>query len=273
MVGVPSPTAMSTLSDRPRNLGFGGGANAGFHRALELGATAIALLNDDIEVDPGWLEPLLAALESDPTLGAVQPKLLLAGSDPARINSVGVVVGGDGAGTRRRLRRTRRPAIRSGPQRSIRSPAEPCCSVRSSCRPPVDSTSRTSSTTRTSIWLAVVRRSAGRIDVSRRASCGTGSVLRPLNWATKLGICRSETVSGSPSGSESADTIRRALWLSIRRVRWSPRGDARACACWSASAWPRGPCWRASAPDKDLLSAPAGRCESRCVTAVSRVRM
>ena len=46
-----------------RNLGFGGGANAGFHRALELGATSIALLNDDIEVDPGWLEPLLAALD------------------------------------------------------------------------------------------------------------------------------------------------------------------------------------------------------------------
>lgn len=81
-----------------RNLGFGGGANAGFRRAVELGATAIALLNDDIEVAAGWLRPLLAALDGDTTLGAVQPKLLLAGSDPARINSVGVAVGGDGAG-------------------------------------------------------------------------------------------------------------------------------------------------------------------------------
>lgn len=81
-----------------RNLGFGGGANAGFQRAVELGATAIALLNDDIEVDGGWLRPLLAALDNDPTLGAVQPKLLLAGTDPARINSLGVVIGGDGAG-------------------------------------------------------------------------------------------------------------------------------------------------------------------------------
>ena len=82
----------------PRNVGFGGGANAGFRRAVELGATSMALLNDDIVVEVGWLRPLLAALDSDPTLGAVQPKLLLAGSDPARINSVGVVLDRDGAG-------------------------------------------------------------------------------------------------------------------------------------------------------------------------------
>ena len=81
------------------NLGFGGGANAGFRRAAELGASYVALLNDDIEVDPGWLASLLAALSSDDRLGAVQPKLLLAGSDPARVNSVGVVIGGDGAGS------------------------------------------------------------------------------------------------------------------------------------------------------------------------------
>jgi N-acetylglucosaminyl-diphospho-decaprenol L-rhamnosyltransferase len=81
-----------------RNLGFGGGANAGFERAVETGATAIALLNDDIEVATGWLRPLLDALDGDATLGAVQPKLLLAGLDPPRINSVGVAVGGDGAG-------------------------------------------------------------------------------------------------------------------------------------------------------------------------------
>ena len=31
----------------PSNLGFGGGANLGFRRAAELGATGVALLNDD----------------------------------------------------------------------------------------------------------------------------------------------------------------------------------------------------------------------------------
>ena len=81
------------------NLGFGGGANAGFQRAAELGATYVALLNDDIEVDVGWLRPLRDALDADPTRGAVQPKLLLAGTDPQRINSLGVAIGADGAGT------------------------------------------------------------------------------------------------------------------------------------------------------------------------------
>ena len=82
-----------------RNLGFGGGANAGFRRAAELGASYVALLNDDIEVASGWLEPLVVALRSADRLGAAQPKLLRAGSQPARINSVGVVIGPDGAGS------------------------------------------------------------------------------------------------------------------------------------------------------------------------------
>ena len=59
----------------------------------------VALLNDDLEVEAGWLAPLRAALNEDPKLGAVQPKLLLAGSDPPRINSLGVTIGGDGAGS------------------------------------------------------------------------------------------------------------------------------------------------------------------------------
>src|SRR3954454_14553655 len=80
------------------NLGYGGGANAGFRRAAELGATSIALLNDDIVVEPVWLRPLLDALDEDPAIGAVQPKLLIAGTDPPRVNSVGVEVGADGAG-------------------------------------------------------------------------------------------------------------------------------------------------------------------------------
>ena len=146
------------------------------------------------------------------------PSCCVAGSDPARINSVGVVVGGDGAGTRHRLRRARRAAIRRGSHASTRSPAAPCCSVRRSCRPPVGSTSRTSSTTRILIWLVEVRRSAGRINVSRRAWCGTGSALRPLNWATKLGICRNETVSDSRSGS-------------VTRTRFGERYGYRSGAC------------------------------------------
>lgn len=81
-----------------RNSGFGAGANAGFRRAAALGATAVALLNDDVEVAAGWLAPLQESLDGDPSLGAVQPKLLIAGTNPPRVNSVGVVVGSDGAG-------------------------------------------------------------------------------------------------------------------------------------------------------------------------------
>lgn len=81
------------------NLGFGGGANAGFRRAGQLGATAVALLNDDIEVESGWLGPFRDALDADPAVGAVQPKLLLAGSQPALVNSVGVTIDRYGAGS------------------------------------------------------------------------------------------------------------------------------------------------------------------------------
>jgi GT2 family glycosyltransferase len=80
------------------NRGYGAAANVGFRRACELGATAIALLNDDVFVRPGWLAPLLAELRHE-RVGAVQPKLLIADTSPARVNSLGVLIGADGAGT------------------------------------------------------------------------------------------------------------------------------------------------------------------------------
>ncbi|MGH9787948.1 MAG: glycosyltransferase family 2 protein, partial [Candidatus Acidiferrales bacterium] len=51
------------------NLGYAGGNNAGMRRALELGADYLCLLNNDVVVDPGFLEPLVAAMEADPRLG------------------------------------------------------------------------------------------------------------------------------------------------------------------------------------------------------------
>ncbi|MEO6157971.1 MAG: glycosyltransferase family 2 protein, partial [Ilumatobacteraceae bacterium] len=88
------------------NHGFGAAANLGFARARQLGATAIALLNDDIEVEPGWLDALHDELVTGatgpagakPRVGAVQPKLLMAHSDPPMINSVGVRLDRYGAG-------------------------------------------------------------------------------------------------------------------------------------------------------------------------------
>ena len=60
------------------------GANLGFvANNLALadldGVDHVALVNNDAFVEPGWLTPLVAALDADPELGAVQSKILLAG--------------------------------------------------------------------------------------------------------------------------------------------------------------------------------------------------
>lgn len=82
------------------NTGFSGGMNLGIRHAVERGARAVMILNDDVVVEPGWLPPLLDELGAAGTdrVGAVQPKLLFAG-EPVRINSLGVHLGSDGAGT------------------------------------------------------------------------------------------------------------------------------------------------------------------------------
>lgn len=56
----------------PRNLNFAQGSNVGFARST---GDVVVFLNNDTEVRPGWLEPLVAALEADDVLGA-QPLLL-----------------------------------------------------------------------------------------------------------------------------------------------------------------------------------------------------
>lgn len=53
------------------NLGFAGGNNAGIDHALQQGAEAVLLLNNDTEVDPGFLRPMIAELESDERTGIV----------------------------------------------------------------------------------------------------------------------------------------------------------------------------------------------------------
>ena len=54
------------------NLGFAGGNNLGIRQAK---GEYILLLNNDTEVDPGFIEPLLRKLKSDPKIGAVSPKI------------------------------------------------------------------------------------------------------------------------------------------------------------------------------------------------------
>jgi GT2 family glycosyltransferase len=59
------------------NLGFAGGMNLGL-RDLPPDTDYVALVNNDVTVDPGWLSPLVAASESDADIGAACPKILLA---------------------------------------------------------------------------------------------------------------------------------------------------------------------------------------------------
>jgi hypothetical protein len=58
------------------NLGFAGGANVGIARALELGVDYVLMLNNDVEVDPGFVEPLVAEAQQRPQAGALCPKIL-----------------------------------------------------------------------------------------------------------------------------------------------------------------------------------------------------
>lgn len=58
------------------NLGFAAGANRGI-RALD--TELIALVNSDVIVEPGWLTPLVEALDADPARASASPKMLFEG--------------------------------------------------------------------------------------------------------------------------------------------------------------------------------------------------
>lgn len=56
-----------------RNYGFTGGYNRAFR---EIAADYYVLLNSDVEVGEGWLDPLLAFMEQSPAVGICVPKVL-----------------------------------------------------------------------------------------------------------------------------------------------------------------------------------------------------
>jgi GT2 family glycosyltransferase len=205
-----------------RNLGFGGGANVGFRRASELGATTIALLNDDIEVETGWLQPLITALDTDSMLGAVQPKLLMAGSDPARVNSVGVKVGADAAGIDIGYGEPDGPEFVD--DRSIDSFTGGAVVFRSKFLEDtggfdesyflyyedVDLARRGSA-------LGWAYRCVPSSRVWHRVSASTSHLGDRARYLQERNRLRYAFRFGDRS------TVRRALWLSIRRLRWRPR--------------------------------------------------
>lgn len=62
-----------TIVQNDDNYGYAGGYN---HALKHVEADYFVLLNNDIEVTRQWIEPVIEAMEKDPTLGGCQPKML-----------------------------------------------------------------------------------------------------------------------------------------------------------------------------------------------------
>lgn len=61
------------IVELPANYGF----CKGYNEALKkISADIYILLNSDVEVTPGWLTPLLGLFDKDPSIAAIQPKIL-----------------------------------------------------------------------------------------------------------------------------------------------------------------------------------------------------
>ena len=66
------------------NLGFAGGMNVGIAEALSRGAEMVMLLNNDTVVEPGFLGPLVDALEPDEAVAAACSQIVFR-DDPATV--------------------------------------------------------------------------------------------------------------------------------------------------------------------------------------------
>ncbi len=203
------------------NLGFAGGMNLGIQRALAHGATAIMILNDDVAVQPGWLGPLVAELDGE-RVGAVQPKLLFA-SEPPTVNSLGVMLGNDGAGT----------------DIGMHSPDDPTDLL------PRDLGIFTGGAV---LLSAAFARATGGFDprfflyyedvdlALRGAELGWRYRLAPASRVCHRGSATMASVGDRAVFFRERNRVwvlfrhrpwgdvRRGLWLSVRRLRWAPRG-------------------------------------------------
>jgi GT2 family glycosyltransferase len=80
-------------------------SNVGFAPAVNRGVAAgdeeyVALLNNDMELDPGWLGALVDALDADPAAGAASPKQRSA-QERDRFDGAGDALARTGGATRR----------------------------------------------------------------------------------------------------------------------------------------------------------------------------
>ena len=76
-----------TVVRNAENLGFAGGVNRGITVALDRGARAVALFNNDAVAEPDWLAALVAELDARPDVAIVTSRLLH--GDGATVDSTG----------------------------------------------------------------------------------------------------------------------------------------------------------------------------------------
>ncbi|AHH93447.1 glycosyltransferase [Kutzneria albida] len=80
----------ATVLRMRENLGFGAGCNLGVQRSR---TELVCFLNADVELGEGWLDPLLAVLDSKPEAAAVAPVML---NQDGTVQEAGSIIGGDG---------------------------------------------------------------------------------------------------------------------------------------------------------------------------------
>ncbi len=204
------------------NVGFGAGANAGFVVAESMRAEVVVLLNDDLRVDEGWLDPLVSSLADEADLGAVQPMLVFP-DDPTRVNSLGVEVGADGAGVDIGIgdpvsavdRRARDIEAFTGGAVAFR-------------RDFLDDTGGFDE--RYFLYYEDVDLARRGARLGWRCRCVPTSVVMHRKGAStealgdRLVYLRERNRLWSAFRNESPRIIAGAVWLSIRRVRHAPRG-------------------------------------------------
>ena len=87
----------------PTNRGYAGAVNVALPEAR---GDQVAVLNMDVTVSPGWLDPLVSLLEARPDAGVACPVILL-DSDPSRIMAAGQNLNKTGLGFNRWLGKPR----------------------------------------------------------------------------------------------------------------------------------------------------------------------
>lgn len=86
------------------NVGYGAAANQAWRSS---NSRFCAVINDDAVASPGWLECLVAALESDPRAGMAASQVRLADEDT--LDSAGMVIAADGSSQQRAHRGRQSP--------------------------------------------------------------------------------------------------------------------------------------------------------------------